>query len=77
MADEPTGNLDTKNSVDIADLFVKLNDEGKTIVMITHEEEIAQFAKRMIYLRDGLVLTDNIIKDRSTKTNALKALEIT
>lgn len=77
LADEPTGNLDTKNSVDIADLFVKLNDEGKTIVMITHEEEIAQFAKRMIYLRDGLVLTDNIIKDRSTKTNALKALEIT
>jgi putative ABC transport system ATP-binding protein len=77
LADEPTGNLDTKNSIDIADLFVKLNNEGKTIVMITHEEEIAQFAKRMIYLRDGLILTDEIIKNRSTKTKALKELEIT
>lgn len=77
LADEPTGNLDTKNSLDIADLFVKLNNEGKTIVMITHEEEIAQFAKRMIYLRDGRVLTDEIIKDRNTKEKALKQLELT
>ena len=77
LADEPTGNLDTKNSIDIADLFVQLNNHGKTIVMITHEEDIAQFAKRMIYLRDGRILTDEIIKDRKTKASALKELELT
>jgi len=77
LADEPTGNLDTKNSIEIADLFVRLNNEGKTIVMITHEKEIAQFAKRMIYLRDGKVLTDELIKDRSTKESALKEFELT
>ena len=77
LADEPTGNLDTKNSIDIADLFVQLNNHGKTIVMITHEEDIAQFAKRMIFLRDGRILTDEIIKDRKTKASALKELELT
>ncbi|WP_339626568.1 ABC transporter ATP-binding protein [uncultured Winogradskyella sp.] len=77
LADEPTGNLDSKNSIDIADLFVRLNNEGKTIIIITHEEEIAKFAKRIIYLRDGRILTDEIIKNRSTKESALKELEIT
>ncbi len=77
LADEATGNLDSKASFDIADLFVRLNDEGKTIVMITHEEEIAQFAKRKIYLRDGKLLTDEIIKDRSTKESALRDLGLT
>ncbi len=75
LADEPTGNLDSKNSIDIADLFVHLNNEGKTIVMITHELDIAQFAKRVVYLRDGYILTDEIIKDRMTKERALKELE--
>jgi len=75
LADEPTGNLDSKSSIDIADLFVQLNNQGKTIVMITHEPEIAQFAKRMIYLRDGRIISDKIIKDRSTKEFALKELE--
>ena len=77
LADEATGNLDSKASIDIADLFVRLNDEGKTIVMITHEPEIAQFAKRKIYLRDGKLLTDEIIKDRSTKESAMRELELT
>lgn len=75
LADEPTGNLDSKSSIDIADLFVQLNNKGKTIVMITHEPEIAQFAKRMIYLRDGRILTDKVIEHRSTKEFALKELE--
>jgi len=75
LADEPTGNLDSKSSIDIADLFVQLNDKGKTIAMITHEPEIAQFAKRMIYLRDGRIISDKVIKDRSTKEFALKELE--
>ena len=77
LSDEATGNLDSKGSIDIADLFVELNNKGKTIVMITHEPEIAQFAKRIIYLRDGSLLTDEIIKNRSTKESALKELELT
>ncbi|ARV16801.1 ABC transporter ATP-binding protein [Polaribacter sp. SA4-12] len=77
LSDEATGNLDSKTSIDIADLFVRLNNEGKTILMITHEPEIANFAKRMIYLRDGRVLTDEQIKNRSTKESALKDLELT
>jgi putative ABC transport system ATP-binding protein len=75
LADEPTGNLDSKSSFDIADLFVQLNNKGKTIVMITHEPEIAKFAKRMIYLRDGRILTDKLIENRSTKADAMKELE--
>lgn len=74
LSDEATGNLDSKTSIEVANLFVKLNNEGKTILMITHEPEIAQFAKRMIYLRDGYVLTDELIKNRSTKESALKEL---
>jgi putative ABC transport system ATP-binding protein len=77
LSDEATGNLDSKSSIDVADLFVELNNKGKTIVMITHEPEIAQFAKRMIYLRDGRILTDEIIKNRSTKESALRDLELT
>lgn len=76
LSDEATGNLDSRTTIDIADLFVRLNDEGKTIVMITHEPEIAQFAKRMIYLRDGRILTDELINNRSTKESALKDLEL-
>ncbi len=77
LADEATGNLDSKSSIDIADLFVRLNDEGKTIVMITHEPDMALFAKRKIYLRDGKLLTDEIIENRSTKESALRELKLT
>jgi len=77
LSDEATGNLDSKTSIEVADLFVKLNNEGKTILMITHEPDIAQFAKRIIYLRDGAVLTDELIKNRNTKESALKELALT
>lgn len=77
LSDEATGNLDSKASIEVADLFVQLNDQGKTIIMITHEPEIAQFAKRMIYLRDGRILTDELIKNRSTKESALRELGLT
>jgi putative ABC transport system ATP-binding protein len=77
LSDEATGNLDSKTSIEVADLFVRLNDQGKTILMITHEPEIAQFAKRMVYLRDGRVLTDELIKNRSTKESALRDIELT
>ncbi len=58
LADEPTGNLDSKTSYDIMDLFQKLHDAGNTIIMVTHEEDIAQYAHRIVRLRDGLIETD-------------------
>ena len=58
LADEPTGNLDTSASQEIGRMLVSLNEAGRTIVLITHEEEIAAFAKRVVRLRDGRVVTD-------------------
>ena len=58
LADEPTGNLDSKTSYDIMDLFQDLHDRGNTIIMVTHEDDIAHYAHRIIRLRDGLVETD-------------------
>ncbi|MBP6386199.1 MAG: ABC transporter ATP-binding protein [Pseudarcicella sp.] len=58
LADEPTGNLDTKTSYEIMDLFHELHQKGNTIVIVTHEEDIAQYAHRIIKLRDGLVASD-------------------
>jgi putative ABC transport system ATP-binding protein len=58
LADEPTGNLDTAASHEIAGVLVRLNESGRTIVLITHEEEIAAFAKRVVRLRDGRVVSD-------------------
>ena len=60
LADEPTGNLDTKTSYEIMDLFDQLYQKGNTIVMVTHEDDIAQYAHRIIRLRDGLVESDKI-----------------
>ncbi len=58
LADEPTGNLDSKTSYDIMDLFHKLYELGNTIIMVTHEDDIAHYAHRIVRLRDGLVETD-------------------
>jgi putative ABC transport system ATP-binding protein len=58
LADEPTGNLDTKTALEIMDFLVKLNKQGSTIIVITHEQHIASFAKRVIYIKDGLVEED-------------------
>jgi putative ABC transport system ATP-binding protein len=58
LADEPTGNLDTKTSYEIMDLFEELHDKGNTIIMVTHEEDIAQYAHRIVRLRDGLIESD-------------------
>jgi putative ABC transport system ATP-binding protein len=56
LADEPTGNLDTRSSVEIMTLFKQLNQEGITIVMVTHEEDIAACARRRILMRDGQIV---------------------
>ncbi len=60
LADEPTGNLDTKTSYEIMDLFDQLYSKGNTIVMVTHEEDIAQYSHRIIRLRDGVIESDLI-----------------
>ena len=58
LADEPTGNLDTKTSYEIMSIFAKIHDEGNTVVLVTHEEDISNYAKRVIRLRDGLLESD-------------------
>src|SRR6476619_4510635 len=58
LADEPTGNLDSKTSYEIMDIFGKIHSEGNTVVLVTHEEDIANHARRVIRLRDGIVETD-------------------
>jgi putative ABC transport system ATP-binding protein len=60
LADEPTGNLDSKTSIDIMNLFEAIYNQGNTIIVVTHEEEIARHARRIIRLRDGLVETDEM-----------------
>ena len=58
MADEPTGNLDTKSSYEIMDIFKYLNEQGKTVVMVTHEPDIAEQTKRILVMRDGKLVSD-------------------
>jgi len=58
LADEPTGNLDSETSNEIMNIFRELNNQGKTVIMITHEHDIAQFGKRIVTFRDGLIISD-------------------
>src|SRR5689334_10454182 len=64
LADEPTGNLDSRTSVEIMDIFQRLNDQGLTIVLVTHEPDIAHFAKRVIVFRDGKIRKDEPVVTR-------------
>jgi putative ABC transport system ATP-binding protein len=74
FADEPTGNLDSRTSVEIMEIFQRLNDGGLTIVMVTHEHDIAQFAKRVIVFRDGKVRKDDAVTQRLEAREVLKTL---
>jgi putative ABC transport system ATP-binding protein len=65
LADEPTGNIDTASSAEILKLLAALNDAGRTVVIITHEEDIARFAKRVVRLRDGRIVSDQVQRNRS------------
>ena len=75
LADEPTGNLDTRTSVDIMGVFQKLNDQGMTIVMVTHELDVAQYTKRMVVMRDGKVVGDTPVTKRLIAENELRRLQ--
>lgn len=72
LADEPTGNLDTKTSYDIMNLFQELHDKGNTIIMVTHEDDIAHYAHRIIRLRDGLIEWDRV-NDKVNRATAQAA----
>jgi putative ABC transport system ATP-binding protein len=75
LADEPTGNLDTRTSADIMGVFQKLNDQGMTIVMVTHELDVAQYTKRMVVMRDGKVVGDTPVPKRLIAENELRRLQ--
>ena len=60
LADEPTGNLDSKTSIEIMDLFTELNGEGQTVLMVTHEDDVAAYAKRVIHMRDGKIEREHL-----------------
>jgi putative ABC transport system ATP-binding protein len=75
LADEPTGNLDTRTSIEIMGVFQKLNDLGMTIVMVTHELDIAQYTKRMVVMRDGKVVGDTTVAKRLSAETELHRLQ--
>jgi len=74
LADEPTGNLDSRMTVEVMALFQELNDQGITLVIVTHEPEVARYAKRVLVMRDGKVLSDQPVTDRQRAADDLAAL---
>src|SRR6476646_4105960 len=72
LADEPTGNLDSRTSVEIMGIFQQLNDRGITIVMVTHEQDIAAYARRNVVMRDGLVRDDHAVERRLDAATQLR-----
>jgi putative ABC transport system ATP-binding protein len=74
LADEPTGNLDTRTSVEVMGVFQRLNEQGITIVMVTHELDIAHYCKRNLIVRDGLVVRDELVTDRLRSEDELAKL---
>ncbi len=76
LADEPTGNLDSRTSVEIMQILQELNDKGLTIVLVTHEQDIAQFAKRVIVFRDGKIRKDQMVEKRPLAADVLKTMPV-
>jgi putative ABC transport system ATP-binding protein len=74
LADEPTGNLDSRTSVEIMQIFQDLNDSGLTIVLVTHEPDIAQFAKRIVVFRDGKIRHDDQVQNRPRAVEVLRTM---
>lgn len=75
LADEPTGNLDSRTSIEIMGIFQRLNDQGMTVAMVTHELDIARYCRRVIVMRDGLVRSDEAVKDRLIASEELAKLD--
>jgi putative ABC transport system ATP-binding protein len=75
LADEPTGNLDTRTTVEVMALFQELNEEGATIVLVTHEPEVAIYAKRVIEVRDGRIVRDVAVQNRRSALDDLAAFD--
>lgn len=73
LADEPTGALDSKTSVEIMEIFQRLNDQGKTVVLVTHDQEVAEYAKRLIHFRDGRIEKDQPVEKRRMAAEEVKA----
>jgi putative ABC transport system ATP-binding protein len=74
LADEPTGNLDSRTSVEIMEIFQNLNDKGLTIVLVTHEQDISQFARRVLVFRDGRIRSDTQVLSRPQAAEILRAM---
>ena len=74
LADEPTGNLDSRTSVEIIEIFQQLNEAGLTVAMVTHEHDIAQFARRVLVFRDGKIRRDEAVANRPRAAEVLKTL---
>jgi putative ABC transport system ATP-binding protein len=73
LADEPTGNLDSHTSTGIMDIFQRLNDQGMTVVLVTHEPDIAQYARRMVVMKDGRMILDQPVRKRRSASVELAA----
>lgn len=76
LADEPTGNLDSKTSVEVMGVFQRLNEQGITIVMVTHELDVASYCKRILVVRDGLVVRDEPVANRLRASDELAKLHV-
>jgi len=76
LADEPTGNLDSRTSVEVMALFQELNDQGITIILVTHDPDIASYARRIVEIRDGLIIRDVPVTERRDARKDLAALPV-
>ena len=77
LADEPTGNLDSRTSVEVMEIFQRLNEKGITIIMVTHEADIAAYARRNVVMKDGLVQKDTAVHDRLNAASELERISTT
>jgi putative ABC transport system ATP-binding protein len=76
LADEPTGNLDSRTSVEVMGIFQSLNEKGITIIMVTHELDIASYARRNVVMKDGLVRNDIMVQNRLNAVNELERIKV-
>src|SRR5437762_2856861 len=74
LADEPTGNLDSRTSVEVMEIFQRLNEKGITVIMVTHEHDIASYARRNIVMKDGLVRDDMVVQNRLNAATELEKM---